>query len=63
MLAHGFRWLLWKRDAIVTADIVKGFATDGFGLQLAAEFGKLLSTGSEITIERTVTDVGQSGQF
>ena len=63
MLAHGFGRVLRKRDAIVTTDIIEGIASKGFGLELAAELGKLLAAGLEITIERTVTDVGQCGQF
>ena len=63
MLAHGFRGILWKCDAIVAANIIEGFTSKGLRLELTAELGELLATGLEITIERTVTDVGQCGQF
>ena len=63
MFAHWFGWVFWKRDAIVLTDIIEGFASKSFRLKLTPEFGKLLPAGLEITIERTVTDVGQSGQF
>ena len=63
MLVHWFWRIFWERDAIVTADIIEGFAPKGLRLELTPEFGKLLPAGLEITIERTVTDVGQNGQF
>ena len=63
MLAHGFGWIFRKRDAIVVADIIEGTTAKGLGLEATAELGKNLPARLEVTIERTVTDVGQSGQF
>lgn len=63
VLAHWFWWILREGDAIVGADIIEGFASKGLRLEFTAELGELLTAGTEITIERTVTDVGQNGQF
>ena len=63
MLAHWFGRIFRERDAVVVADIVEGFATEGLRFLPAAELIQLLSARLEITVERTVTDVGQCGQF
>ena len=63
VLVHGFGWIIWKRDAIVGADIIEGFAPKGLGLRGTPKLGKDLATSLQITIESTVTDISQYGQF
>ena len=43
VLVHGFGWIIWKRDAIVGADIIEGFASKSLRLEFTAELGKLFA--------------------
>ena len=58
------RWgFVGEGDVVVVADVGEGFATEGFSLEVAAKLGKLLATGTKITVESGIRYVGQSGQF
>jgi hypothetical protein len=58
-----FRLFRRQRDVVVAADVFEGFTTKGVSLERGAKLGKVVATGTEITVEGGVGYIGQNGQF
>ena len=62
--------LLWRLrlfgrqgDVVVAADIFQRFTTKGMGLERTAKLGEVVATGTEITVEGGIGNIGQDGQL
>ena len=63
MLLRSFRLFGRQGDVVVAADIFEGFTTKGLGLERRTKLGEIVATGTKITVEGGVRDIGQGGQI
>lgn len=54
---------VWLRVGTPSGRGFEGFATEGLSLGWAAKVGEFFATGTKITVESEIRDIGQGGQF